>query len=88
MASSGMVMCALSLVLLALLPVPAIRASSSMSTVLLYSAATGLAYTSATVVTALSAAAAALCDDETGSNPKLQRGRALGAWRSKVSPYS
>ena len=51
---------------------------------MLYAAATGLAYTSATVVTALTSAAAACCDEDSG-RAELQRGRALGIVRSKVS---
>lgn len=84
MAASGVLTCNMALLVLAFLPYESIRASDQLSTLLLYTAATGLAYTSATVVTSLSAAAAACCDDETGTDPRLQRGRALGAWRSKV----
>ena len=62
---------------------PMCRESQALSTGVLYAAATGLAYTSATVVTALTAAAAALCDEE-GGDERLRRGRALGVVRSKV----
>lgn len=62
---------------------PFVRGSYALSTTLLYAAATGLAYTSATVVTSLTAAAASCCDAE-GGRPELQRGRALGVVRSKA----
>lgn len=63
---------------------------SGYSTAVLYTIATCLAYTSATCVTGLMAAAAACCDEDDvpdgkGSEDRLPRGRALGGFRSRVS---
>jgi hypothetical protein len=82
-ASLGIASCSVGLSLLALLPLHFIRNSPAMSTTVLYAAATALAYTSATVVTGLTASAASCCDE---GNEALKRGRALGGFRSKVSP--
>lgn len=91
LACFGVTACMVALALLALLP--SIAASSSLSTVILYSAATMLSYTSATVVTSLTAAAASCCDEDahasnagkvtTPADPRLRRGRALGGFRSR-----
>ena len=71
--------------LLATLPIPDIRGSTTAPTIILYTAASALAYTSATVVTGLTAAAATCCDEDVQSGDEtLKRGRALGGFRSKV----
>jgi hypothetical protein len=84
----GIVSCTFSLILMAILPLPAIR-DSGYSTWLLYAIATGLSYTSATVVTGLMGAAAGCCDEdgEVGvkGEERLTRGKALGRFRSAVS---
>ncbi len=87
LASFGVIACMTSLSLLAILPTPFIREDKILSTIVLYAAATGLSYTSATVVTSLTAAAAGCCDEENevGGGGKLKRGRALGGFRSMVS---
>ena len=92
-ASTGLFTSSIAFFLLAALAVPNITASPTISTIVLYSAATCLAYVSATVVTGLTAAAAACCDEDdtkTGSteeqavsDDRLKRGRALGGFRSK-----
>jgi hypothetical protein len=85
-ASYGLFASVISFVLLSILPMPQIRSSNTLSTVVLYSAATGLAYVSATVVTGLTAAAATCCDEDAeGTDNRLRRGQALGGFRSKVS---
>jgi MFS family permease len=68
----GIISCTLALGLLAYLP----AATPTFATLVLYHAAAGLAYTSATVVTGLTASAASCCDE-------ASRGRALGSFRSK-----
>ncbi|WWC68605.1 uncharacterized protein I206_102535 [Kwoniella pini CBS 10737] len=78
LSSYGILACIIALSLLATLPY--LTSSSVSSTTILYIAATCLSYTSATVVTGLTASAASLVDD---SNPKLQRGKALGTFRSR-----
>lgn len=84
-ASNGLFASTISFFLLAALPISQIRLSNLVSTAVLYAAATGLAYVSATVVTGLTAAAAACCDEDgTDSDERLRRGRALGGFRSKV----
>ncbi len=88
-ARRGMLACATGLVLMALLPLPAIKDGAHAQR-WLYAIATALSYTSATVVTGLMAAAAACCDED-GDAPagalrseRLPKGRALGGFRSKV----
>ena len=83
-ASYGCFAAVFGFICLTLLPLSGVRDSPLLSTGMLYAAATGLAYTSATVVTALTSAAAACCDED-GSRAELQRGRALGVVRSKVT---
>ncbi len=80
--SVGMHSSIIGLALLATLSLNAIRSSNGLATIVLYAAAACLAYTSATVVTGLTAAAAACCDEGV---EVLKRGRALGGFRSKVS---
>nr|XP_031862912.1 uncharacterized protein CI109_001386 [Kwoniella shandongensis]KAA5529984.1 hypothetical protein CI109_001386 [Kwoniella shandongensis] len=79
-ASFGILSCVIGLSLLSILPLQGIVSSSKLSTTVLYAAATCLAYTSATVVTGLTAAAASYCDE---SHDSLKRGRALGSFRSR-----
>ena len=81
LSSYGILSCVVSLVLLSILPSARISTINPLSTSVLYAAASGLAYTSATVVTGLTASAAACCDD---GQESLKRGRALGGFRSKV----
>lgn len=93
LATTGIFSCILALALLAILPSSYIRSSSPRSTSVLYASAACLAYTSATVVSCLTAAAAGCCDedvprdvDEKGDqkdDPRLRRGRALGGYRSR-----
>lgn len=80
MASTGIFSCVSALLLLALLP----SVPPSMTTVTLYTAAACLAYTSATVVSCLTSAAAGQCDDDVGNegDARLKRGVALGRYRS------
>nr|XP_018264735.1 uncharacterized protein I303_02914 [Kwoniella dejecticola CBS 10117]OBR86893.1 hypothetical protein I303_02914 [Kwoniella dejecticola CBS 10117] len=86
LSSYGILSCVIALSLLATLPYSVSTPSSStspssgISATMLYLAATCLSYTSATVVTGLTASAASLIDD---TNPKLQRGKALGGFRSR-----
>ena len=84
MARRGVQSCTLGLFLLALLP-------RSLAPALLYGGAACLAFTSATVVNALTAAASLQCDEgvqaESGKpneppHPALAKGRALGEFRS------
>ncbi|WVF65796.1 hypothetical protein IAT40_000533 [Kwoniella sp. CBS 6097] len=105
-ASRGIASCIFALSLLATLPFPVISTSALRSSIVLYGAATFLAYTSATVVTGLTAAAASYTDENTpsssyltgkgqdqgrgqgaikedGRRALLQRGRALGGFRSR-----
>jgi hypothetical protein len=85
-ACTGLMVACISFFFLTILPYGPIRESTVLSTIVLYSAATGLAYVSATVVTGLTAAAAACCDEEGEvSAESLRRGRALGGFRSRVS---
>ncbi|OCF75012.1 hypothetical protein I204_03860 [Kwoniella mangroviensis CBS 8886] len=75
-ASYGILSCVFALSLLSILPLSSIVSSSRISTIVLYTSATCLSYTSATVVTGLTASAASLVDEQ-------QRGKALGGFRSK-----
>lgn len=75
--------CTIALALLSILPLEGIRQGKT-PTIVLYLAASCLAYTSATVVTGLTAAAAACCDDDSSTQSDLKRGRAMGSFRSKV----
>ena len=90
----GIYSCILALLLMAGLPFPVVR-DSAYSNAVLYTIATCLAYTSATCVTGMMAAAAACCDeddergvlgDKSSAGGRLPRGRALGGFRSRVSP--
>jgi hypothetical protein len=83
LATRGILSCVLALGLLSLLPQPRIVSSYALSTTVLYAAATLLSYTSATVVSCLTAAAAGCTTEGAGGDPRLQRGRALGGYRSK-----
>ena len=65
---------------------PRLSPDGRLPTTVLYLCATCLAYTSATVVTGLTAAAAGCCEEEGKGVKELQRGRALGGFRSRVSP--
>lgn len=80
----GILACTVALTLLASLPLDMVRRGGA-ATLVLYAAAACLAYTSATVVTGLTAAAASCCDGDDGDAPDLQRGRAMGSFRSSVS---
>jgi hypothetical protein len=83
---TGIAAAILSFLLLVVLPMQIVRESYLLSTITLYAAATGFAFVSATVVTGLTAAAAACCDEEgEAADKRLRRGRALGGFRSKVS---
>ncbi|OCF43363.1 hypothetical protein I317_02801 [Kwoniella heveanensis CBS 569] len=66
-ASRGIASCIIALSLLATFPFHVISSSTLKSNVVLYGAATFLAYTSATVVTGLTAAAASYTDENTTS---------------------
>ncbi|OXC70327.1 hypothetical protein AYX13_01239 [Cryptococcus neoformans] len=77
-ALDGIASCILGLLLLHLIPYTV--SLGAISHIFLYVAATCLAYTSATAVTGLTAAAAGCCDER---YPELQRGRALGKFRSR-----
>lgn len=83
LATYGIFSCVLALGLLSTLPHPAVLSSYTASTIILYTAATFLSYTSATVVSCLTAAAAGCTTEGAGGDPRLQRGRALGGYRSK-----
>ncbi|KAL1747695.1 major facilitator superfamily domain-containing protein [Schizophyllum fasciatum] len=88
MARRGVHSCALALVLLALLP----NYPPATATRLLQGAAVCLAFTSATVVNSLTAAASLQCDEggadpvtgkPTAEHPDLAKGKALGRFRSR-----
>ncbi|EKM59190.1 uncharacterized protein PHACADRAFT_249463 [Phanerochaete carnosa HHB-10118-sp] len=90
MARRGASACALGLVLLALVP-PSIARQRTLAVALLRAAAVCMAFTSATVVNALTAYASLQCDDggvdaDTGKvreeHPELAKGKALGRFRS------
>ncbi|KAL5530210.1 hypothetical protein ACEPAF_6467 [Sanghuangporus sanghuang] len=89
MARRGVSSCALGLVLLAIVPRFA-TSRVSLAILLLRAAAVCLAFTSATVVNALTAYASLQCDEavdsDTGkphtTHPKLAKGKALGQFRS------
>jgi hypothetical protein len=81
----GVLACTIALTLLSILPLESIKRGKT-PTIVLYLAASCLAYTSATVVTGLTAAAAACCDDDSSTQSDLKRGRAMGSFRSKVCP--
>ena len=85
LSSYGVLSSLIALALLALLPLDTIRSMDTLATLILYGAATALAYTSATVVTGLTAAAAGCCDEGVEA---LKRGRALGGFRSRVRELS
>lgn len=72
--------CAISLILLTILPhVGAMGGYGSTPSLLLYTAAAGLAFVSATVVNSLNALASLEC----GASGEVEKGRALGAFRSR-----
>jgi MFS family permease len=89
MARRGVSACALGLVLLALVPL-ALPNQRGLSVALLRGAAVCMAFTSATVVNALTAYASLQCDEgvdaDTGKpaeeHPDLAKGKALGRFRS------
>jgi MFS family permease len=90
MARRGVTSCAISLVLLALLP-KFVSSNATIAIRLLQGAAVGMAFTSATVVNSLTAFASLQCDEggfdlDTGKpkqeNPQLAKGKALGQFRS------
>ena len=89
MARRGVSSCGLGLVLLAILPNFA-ATKTGLAVRLLQAAAVCLAFTSATVVNALTAHASLQCDEtldeKTGkpqeANPELAKGQALGRFRS------
>lgn len=83
----GVLACTIALVLLSILPLETIKHGKT-PTIVLYLAASCLAYTSATVVTGLTAAAAACCDDDSSTQSDLKRGRAMGSFRSRVGNTS
>lgn len=80
MAATGIIACVSALFLLAALP----SVPPALTTATLYGAAACLAYTSATVVSCLTSAAAGQCDDDVGEegDSRLRRGVALGRYRS------
>lgn len=88
-ARQGVTSCAVALVLLALLP-NSVQTNNWLAMNLLYGAAACLAFTSATVVNALTAYASLQCDEAgfdkvTGKpleHPQLAKGKALGKFRS------
>ncbi|WWC87903.1 uncharacterized protein L201_002803 [Kwoniella dendrophila CBS 6074] len=85
LSSYGMISCIIALLSLSILPLSVSSTSSNsktLSTVILYFAATCLSYTSATVVTGLTASAASLID-ENEKDKNLQRGKILGKFRSE-----
>jgi len=84
MARRGVQSCIASFAILAVLPL-----SGDIGPRLIYGAAVCLAFTSATVVNALTAMASLQCDEPTGTtpdalttDPRLLKGRALGEFRS------
>lgn len=86
MARRGVSSCAYSLVLLALVPYFA-QTRTGVAVKLLQAAAIGLAFTSATVVNALTSLASLQTDDSVDSDKKqasseLAKGKALGKFRS------
>ncbi|EJD01228.1 MFS, DHA1 sub-family [Fomitiporia mediterranea MF3/22] len=89
MARNGVSSCALGLVLLALVP-QFVGSRTAVAVRLLQAAAVCLAFTSATVVNALTAYASLQCDEavdpDTGkpltAHPELAKGKALGQFRS------
>lgn len=88
MAKRGIVSCALSLVLLGLLP-RFVATQPAVAMRLLQGAAICLAFTSATVVNSLTSYASLQCDDgvwgesgKTDEDPRLAKGKALGEFRS------
>lgn len=88
MAQRGVASCVLALLVMTTLPYLA-SDPSRLSTGIqaLYLAAAFLAFTSATVVNSLTAAASLQCDDDSDSktaikHPQLAKGRALGGFRS------
>ncbi|BGP58194.1 hypothetical protein JCM8202v2_005855 [Rhodotorula sphaerocarpa] len=92
LAQSGIRACMFSLVLLALLP--RVNASDRIAPVLLWTAAGGLAYVSATVVNSLNALASLETDEDdagdakdrstdSSSSERVDKGAALGSFRSK-----
>jgi hypothetical protein len=88
MARRGVSSCAVGLVLLAILPNFAV-ARTGLAVGLLRAAAVCLAFTSATVVNALTAHASLQCDDiadegaeKEKTHPQLAKGKALGQFRS------
>ncbi|ODN97482.1 hypothetical protein L198_04049 [Cryptococcus wingfieldii CBS 7118] len=79
-ALSGILSCTIGLLLISAIPFFTSSSFTALPHILLYAGATCLAFTSATVVTGLTAAAAGCCDERF---PQLQRGRAMGKFRSR-----
>ncbi|MBW0507629.1 hypothetical protein O181_047344 [Austropuccinia psidii MF-1] len=86
---SGICACVISLTLLSILPI--LRAKNGdliegtidpLSSIFLYSAATTLAYVSATVVNSLNTLASLECDEDHHNRSIVSRGKALGDFRS------
>lgn len=88
MAQRGVSSCVLALIVMTTLPYLASDPSRLRTGIqALYLAAAFLAFTSATVVNSLTAAASLQCDDDSDSktavqHPQLAKGRALGGFRS------
>jgi len=79
MARRGVLSCALGIILLSILP----YLTGAWPSRAIYVAATFLAFTSATVVSSLTALASLQCDEEaSGRASPLAKGRALGQFRS------
>ena len=84
LAFSGIRMCQLSLLLLSSLPSLSRNYSHSKAPmIILYLASAGLAYVSATVVNSLNSLASLETDSTTKSGKGIEKGRALGKFRSK-----
>ncbi|KAG8965936.1 hypothetical protein FRC03_012772 [Tulasnella sp. 419] len=85
LARRGVMSCALATIILSTLPSISQSDQKPRAVLLLYVAASLLAYTSATVVNSLNALASLQCDESVGGNttsPDLSKGRALGRFRS------
>jgi hypothetical protein len=80
MARRGVISCAISFLLLASLP----QLGTDRASPMIFVAAVFLAFTSATVVSSLTALASLQCDDEVSADKSspLAKGRALGQFRS------
>ncbi|KAL8286129.1 hypothetical protein RQP46_004617 [Phenoliferia psychrophenolica] len=87
LARAGVMTCAISLILLTILPhVGGMGGWSSSASILLYTASAGLAFVSATVVNSLNALASLECSATTlegEAGKEIDKGWALGTFRSK-----